>query len=456
MRRLTVPGLARWLGDPLESAHDVEVSSLLVRCQTMTSEIFIAREVDEGIRSWQASVLHVLLVFSSVIMLLPLLAVLTGRGIELPWQLRAVCVMIYLLPLLATLRPRWNLLGRAWLLFVPIGAIGTIQLAVGQLAGSGRISLLLVPLLSLLLVGPRAGWVAVALVAALFGLVPPLLRTGWWTGDWAAIAGVGVSPAYWGLQWGLWLIVLLTLMILFTRFQILQRRTMIAELTALKKLEAEFSNRRRLEAEVARVSEAERRSLGSELHDGLCQNLTAALLNCTALENRQMAAGNPDVAEVARIREAIEESIDTAHNVARGLCPVDLEAEGLTPALESICHAVYERRGLACELQADPLVAADDPDQALQLYRIAGEAITNAVKHAACSRVTVRLARYPGELVLSVADNGKGISGESGEGLGRQIMAYRAGLIGGSLTISGVPGQGTTVTCRIPDLESGA
>ena len=98
------------------------------------------------------------------------------------------------------------------------------------------------------------------------------------------------------------------MMVLLTLFQALQRRTMIAERIALKKLEAESANRLRLEAEVARVSEAERRSLGSELHDGLCQNLTAALLNCTALENRQTAAGHPDAAEVARIRKALEEA----------------------------------------------------------------------------------------------------------------------------------------------------
>lgn len=100
----------------------------------------------------------------------------------------------------------------------------------------------------------------------------------------------------------------------------------------MRRLEAETADRKCLEAEVARVSEAERRSLGSELHDGLCQNLTAALLNCTAFENRRAVSGAPDTAEVARIREAIEESIDTAYDVARGLCPVDLEPEGLVPA----------------------------------------------------------------------------------------------------------------------------
>lgn len=205
-----------------------------------------------------------------------------------------------------------------------------------------------------------------------------------------------------------------------------------------------------------RISEAERLRLGSELHDGLCQNLTAALLNCTALENRRAAAGAPDVRDLTRIREEIEASIDTAYDVARGLCPVDLGPEGLAPALERLCQMAGERCGLTCELHADEPLTIDDPVRALQLYRIAGEALTNAAKHAECSRVVVRLVRQSGNLVLTVTDDGKGIARDAGEGLGRRIMAYRASLIGGSLTISGVPGQGTTVACRMPSLRGEA
>lgn len=422
----------------------------------MMFEISIAREVDGGIRAWQARVLHVLLVFSSAIMLLPLLAVLAGRGIELPWQLRAVCVLLYLAPLLATLRPRWNLQGRAWLLLAPIGAIGTIQLAVGQLAGSGRISLLLVPLLALLLVGPRAGWAAVALVAALFGLVPPLLRTGWWTGDWTAIAGGGAPPAYWGLQWGLWLIALLTLMILFTRFQILQRRSMIAERLARRQLETVTAARQRLEEAIGRIGEEERRRLGAELHDGLCQHLTAARLNCSVMEHQRRTEGAPEDAALTQLRTTLEESIGMAYEVAKGLSPMDMDPDALIPALERLCQEVRARHGVDCRLQADRDLAIRNPEHALHLYRIAREAVTNAVKHARCGHVAITLEHAAGELVLQVADDGPqalpGVAPTAGLGLG--IMAYRAKLIGGTLHVAGGPNGGMQVVCRIPGLEA--
>ncbi len=425
----------------------------------MTSEISIAREVDEEIRVWQARVLHVLLVFSSAIMLLPLGAVLAGRGIELPWSLRAVCACLYLALLLAALRPRWNMQGRAWLLLALIAAIGTIQLAVGQLAGSGRVSLLLVPLLALLLVGPRAGWAAVALVAALFGLVPLLLRSGWRMGDWPALAGAaGATPAYWGLQWGLWLIALLTLMILFTRFQVLQRRSMIAERLARRQLETETAARQRLEAEVDRIGEEERRRLGAELHDGLCQHLTAALLNCSALEQRQKAEGAADAAALTQLRVSLENAIGMAYDVAKGLCPMDVDPDSLLSALERLCRETRARHGIDCRLQADRDLAIRNPELALHLYRIAREAVANAVKHAQCTRISVALERAAGELSLQVADDGRatvpGVVPAAGLGLG--ILKHRARQMGGTLQVAGGPNGGMQVVCRVPEAEGSA
>lgn len=136
----------------------------------------IPREVDAGILAWRARVLNVLLLFYSVIALVPLSAILAGRGLELPMSLRIVCVVFYLILLLATLRPRGPVLARAGILLAVNAAVSSIQLAVGQLAGHGRISLMLLPLLALLLVGPRTGWAALALGASLFALVPLWLR----------------------------------------------------------------------------------------------------------------------------------------------------------------------------------------------------------------------------------------------------------------------------------------
>ena len=99
----------------------------------MTSEISIACEVDEAIFAWRARVLNILLWVYAVIMLVPLAAVLTGRGLVLPWFLQLLCLLLYLILLLATLRLRRHPLARAYILLGAAAVMGTLQLAVGQL-----------------------------------------------------------------------------------------------------------------------------------------------------------------------------------------------------------------------------------------------------------------------------------------------------------------------------------
>lgn len=414
-----------------------------------TVENGIAQEVDAKLDAWRAKAVGVVLLIAVVTIAPSMLAVLSGRILELAWPLRGACLLLYLLTLLALLRPRWKPLWRAVIMLAVLAVFSMIQLAVTQLSGSGRLSLIALPLLALVLVGTRAGWLTAGLSLSIYAAVAYFVQSGS-LAHWSADQTIRHNTSYWLLQ-GLRLggqLALLTA--LFTQLLALQRRTMVAERRALRDLEARTAERQRLEAEVARVSEAERRKLGAELHDGVCQNLTAALLNCTALENRQAAAGAPDAEEVALIREAIEASIDMAYDAARGLCPVDVDAEGLMPALEELCRAV-RRRGIACELQADEDATVGDPDRALQLYRIANEAVTNAAKHADCARIVLRVRRLPGGLALSVADDGKGMPHETGDGLGLRIMGYRAGLLGAELKVSSAGGRGTTITCRVPE-----
>ena len=414
----------------------------------------IARDVDEGILAWRAWVLNVLLLVYSAIALVPLGAILAGRGFELPVPLRIVSLALYLILLFAALRPRGSVRVRAGILLAVSAAMGSMQLAVGQLAGHGRISLMLLPLLALLLVGPRTGWAALVLSATLFALVPPLLR--WGGAAWGPVVPVvQVSLAYWELQWILWMIGLVVLMILLTRFQALQRRTMIAERMARRQLEAETADRRRLEEAIGRIGEEERRRLGAELHDGLCQHLTAALLNCTAMENRRKSEGASDADALTQLRVSLENSIGMAYDVAKGLCPVDMDPDALLPALERLCRETRERHGIDCRLQADRDLAIRNPELALHLYRIAREAVVNAVKHARCARISVALERAAGELALRVADDGRATVPDAvpAAGLGLGIMKYRAKLIGGALHVAGGPDGGTQVVCRVPERE---
>ena len=415
------------------------------------SDVFV--EVDRLLLAWRDRALWVLSLVVSIVFLPVLLMVLGGKVVRFSSISVGSCLFVYACVVITALRPRWNLYVRATILFAALGVFCVMQLLTGQLSGGGRLSLLVLPLLVLVLTGTRAGWFAAAMSMVLYAVGALLVH------QQHLIPGVGAgspegTPIYWFFQGIRLAATVIVMMVILTRLHAHQHRIMIAERSAVRRLETEAKERQRLECEIAQVSESERRMLGAELHDGLCQNLTATLLNCMALENRLAGSSPTDMKDVSCIRESIEESYDLAHQVARGLFPVELESHGLVSAVEEYCRMVGARSGVLCEFRAGPEVVIRNPDCALQLYRIVGEALANAVRHADCSRIAVRLTRTADELVLEITDNGKGtVDPDSGEGLGRRIMNYRAGLIDGFLTVSGTPGTGTTVLCRIPDPE---
>jgi signal transduction histidine kinase len=410
--------------------------------------------VDALLDAWRQRALTVLLRVFCAITLFPLLALLAGRLIVVPWPLRAVCALLYLVLLTATLCPRLGLRRRASALIGCVAVASAIQLLEGRLSGNGRIALLLLPFLTLVLVGPRAGWAAAATSAALFAAVPLALQSAWVT---AHVPGVTPNEPlpYWGLQWLLWVNIVAVLMTLLSRFERLQRRTMIAERMALRQLEAETADRLRLEEEIGRIGEEERRRLGAELHDGLCQHLTAALLNCSAMESQRPPEGAADAGGMTQLRVALEDAIGMAYDVAKGLCPVDMDPDALLPALERLCQDVRARHGIACRVQADRAFAIRNPEQALHLYRIAREAVVNTVKHARCTRLAITLEHAGTDLVLTVTDDGRqaapGVAPVPG--LGLRIMGYRAKQLGGTLQITGTEEGGMRVICRVPGLE---
>lgn len=420
----------------------------------MQLEEEIALEVDGVLNAWRSRALSVLLIVGCALILPPLLVLLSGRAMVVPWPVHAVCVFLYALLLAAALRPGWGLKGRSLVLLLCVATLGAIQLAVGRLEGNGRLALLMPPFLALVLMGPAAGWVTMAVCACLFAGVPLLLQFDSFARHVPAV-GSDMPLSYWLLQWLLWVNSVALLMILLSRFERLQRQTMINERLALRRLEEAGRDRQRLAREVDRIGEMERRRLGAELHDGLCQHLAATLLNCAAVEACAKTSGKIGSSDFAKIHSLVKESIDMAYDVSRGLCPVDLDPEALVPALEQLCRSVQERHAVECVLEADFSLAVSDSTAALNLYRIAGEAVANAVKHARCARIGVSLMRERGELVLRIEDDGKEASPTVGHkgGLGVGIMAYRAELVGGRLETELLPGGGRRVTCRVPELE---
>lgn len=216
-------------------------------------------------------------------------------------------------------------------------------------------------------------------------------------------------------------------------------------------LHQEMEERARLEAEIVNLSENERRHLSHELHDGLCQQITAVRLYCDAL--REDMHGHPEGERVASLSAMLTESVDQAYNLSRGLWPVDLDPAGMKAFLEAFCNRVALSKGIAVNIQQKRSCTECRNENIAQLYRIAQEAITNAAKHSGASLIQVSLNCAPesGTVVLSVQDNGIGRrpAAQSTGGLGTRIMAHRARIIGSQLEISDIDQGGTVVRCQI-------
>jgi signal transduction histidine kinase len=217
-------------------------------------------------------------------------------------------------------------------------------------------------------------------------------------------------------------------------------------------LEKEMAERTRLEREIVNVSEEERRSISHDLHDGLCQLLTGARLHFSALR-RKLAGAEDQPPEWRQLSSLLEESVNLAYDLSRGLWPVDHDPHGITPSLEELTHRLSESSGIAVEFRQRCGCPVCSNAGMTQLFRIAQEAITNAVRHARPGRIIVGFECADRKTItLTVRDDGIGRSNGSGTkgGLGLGIMAHRARIIGGGLTVSDREGGGTIVTCIAP------
>jgi PAS domain S-box-containing protein len=214
----------------------------------------------------------------------------------------------------------------------------------------------------------------------------------------------------------------------------------------------DITERKRLEAEILDVSHRERRRIGQDIHDGLCQHLAGTAFAMKALEQTLATADSPLTADAREITRLVSEAITEARHIARGLSPVELEPQGLMTALEQLAANVSSMFGVNCTFSCQQAVRLRDNEVAVHLYRIAQEAVTNAVKHGRPKRIWVALTSVNGRVNLTVEDDGVGIA-ENPEtnGMGLQIMAYRARMMGGLLDIQGQEGGGTIVTCSVED-----
>lgn len=228
-------------------------------------------------------------------------------------------------------------------------------------------------------------------------------------------------------------------------------RRALAVVGQAKALDAAQSERKRLEREIFAVGERERMSIGADLHDGLGQQLTALELMCTAL--KEDAAGKPDFEKRLDLMcKMLREAIAQTRFLARGLVPVGHERDSLQLGLTELAARMNAAGRVRCTFEAKEPIDVTDPLVIGHLYRIAQEAVSNAVKHARAKQVSIRLARTAKFLELEVVDDGAGMTrnrtGRPGLGLG--MMQHRATTIGAELSVTSKRGEGVAVVCRVP------
>ena len=220
---------------------------------------------------------------------------------------------------------------------------------------------------------------------------------------------------------------------------------------ANKELEAEIHRRKGLEGEILAVSDREQQRLGQELHDGLCQHLTAVAFMASSTALRLKNHRVIEVSDIEKIAQLVNDAATDTRNLSRALHRVDIDSAGFSTALQDLVDREIWKT--PCRLEIKPPFHIDNDAVASHLYRIAREAVINANKHAQAREIVVRLARSRKGIVLSVTDNGAGLPNtqNSARGLGFHIMKYRARAIDGRLEIERPKKGGTRVACYLPE-----
>jgi PAS domain S-box-containing protein len=222
---------------------------------------------------------------------------------------------------------------------------------------------------------------------------------------------------------------------------------------ANQELEREIERRRGLEEQILEISDREQQRLGQELHDGLCQQLTAigfmARANALRLKNHRVA----QVEDLEKIAQLINNSVMDARSIARDLHKEEVDAAVFAQAL----RVLTERKiwNIPCRLDLKTEPKMEKNRVASEIYRILREALLNANKHSRATQVTLEVRRRKNDLIFAVTDNGVGFSpnAKTKHGLGLHIMQYRAQSIGAYLKVESPPSGGTRVVCSLPQAK---
>jgi two-component system, NarL family, sensor histidine kinase UhpB len=232
-----------------------------------------------------------------------------------------------------------------------------------------------------------------------------------------------------------------------TRIQ--QRTTELK--TANDKLQASITERKRLEHELLEITEKERRRIGLDLHDDLGQKLSGIALMIKGLELRLVKQDATVAKEAGKIHLLVQQAMSHASDLAHDLATLDRKGSDLPAALKDLAEHARELFSITCRFKVDGEIPTLEPHTVGELYKIAQEAVTNAIKHGKAKKVGISLANGSERLVLTIQNDGLPFPDlqSHSTGMGLRIMNYRASLIGASLEVKGI-GKGTRVTCSMP------
>ncbi len=286
-----------------------------------------------------------------------------------------------------------------------------------------------------------------------FGLITAVLSVGIWTFSNKLAAGLHMhSPFVSG--WNIFSVFVVFVFIIFllSNFELF-----------LKRLEMRMEERtlalRRLEKEILEVSEQEQRRIGHDLHDTVCQHLTSTTIAVKILEGKLAAKSLPEATDAREIKILIQKAIEMTRDMARGLSPIAMTAEGLMDAFHQLADRVSKQHDIFCLLDYDDPLFIKDVATATHLYLITQEAVTNAVRHSKANRIVIRIKNDAKQVQIQVEDNGVGPAAKTAphtRGMGRRIMSHRAMLIGAELLVRSREPHGTLVQCSLPHITNPA
>jgi signal transduction histidine kinase len=313
-----------------------------------------------------------------------------------------------------------------------LALVGWVDYATGY-----RITVLVFYFVPILYVLRRVGQTAAFGMAVLANVV-------WLLAD---IAAGDRYPDFWTPVWntGVRMAIFILVIILASARNELQ--VLVRQRT--EKLEQEIQERTRLEKELLEIAEAEQRRIGQDLHDSLGQHLTATAMAGKLLAKKLADKSPAEAAAAAKLVALTEEAIELTRKLAHSLHPVELEAGGLAGALEQLASNISQAFGVTCRFETSTPVKISGIEVGTQLFRIAQEAASNAIRHGHARNIIISLEGSDEKWLLSVTDDGAGLPAEAQkkDGLGLRIMDYRARLIGADFEIRALPAGGTRAVC---------